>query len=48
LTGADAQLVEQAFDAKLNALPGDQEPATQSAVLNPTRSNAAALSATAS
>jgi hypothetical protein len=47
LTGADAQLVEQAFDSKLNALPGDQEPATEPAVLNPTRSDAAALSATA-
>jgi len=47
LTGADAQLVEQAFDSKLNALPGDQEPATEPAVLNLTRSDAAALSATA-
>jgi len=47
LTGADAQLVEQAFDSKLNALPGDQEPTTEPAVLNPTRSDAAALSATA-
>jgi hypothetical protein len=47
LTGADAQLVERAFDSKLNALAGDQEPATQSAVLNFKRSDAAALSATA-
>jgi hypothetical protein len=47
LTGADAELVERAFDSKLNALPGDQEPTTEPAVLNPTRSDAAALSATA-
>src|ERR1039457_998197 len=47
LTGADAQLVERAFDSKLNALPGDQEPATEPAILNLTRSDAAALSATA-
>jgi hypothetical protein len=47
LTSADAQLVERAFGSKLNALPGDQEPATESAVLNSTRSDAAGLSATA-
>jgi hypothetical protein len=47
LTGADAQFVERAFESKLNALPKDQEPATEPAVLNLTRSDAAALSATA-
>jgi hypothetical protein len=47
LTSADAQSVERAFESKLNALPGDQEPATQSAVLNSTRPDAAGLSATA-
>src|SRR5450759_1060940 len=47
LTSADAQSVERAFESKLNALSGDQEPATQSAVLNSTRSDAAGLSATA-
>jgi hypothetical protein len=47
LTSADAQLVERAFESKLNALPADQEPATQSAILDSTRSNAADLSATA-
>jgi len=47
LTSADAQLVERAFESKLNVLPGDQEPATQSAVLNSTRSDAAGLSAAA-
>jgi hypothetical protein len=47
LTSADAQLVERAFGSKLNALPGDQEPATQSAVLNSTRSDPAGMSATA-
>jgi hypothetical protein len=47
LTSADAQLVERAFESKLNALPGNQEPATQSAVLNSTRPDAAGLSATA-
>jgi hypothetical protein len=47
LTGADAQLVERAFGSKLNALPGDQEPATESAVLNSTRSDAAGMNAAA-
>jgi hypothetical protein len=47
LTSADAQLVERAFGSKLNAVPGDQEPATQSAILNSTRSDAAGPSATA-
>jgi hypothetical protein len=47
LTSADAQLVERAFGSKLNAVPGDQEPATESAVLNSTRSDAAGMSATA-
>jgi len=47
LTSADAQLVERAFGSKLNALPGDQEPATESTVLNSTRSDAAGMSATA-
>jgi hypothetical protein len=47
LISADAQLVERAFESKLNALPADQEPATQSAVLNSTRSDAAGMSATA-
>jgi hypothetical protein len=47
LTSADAQLVERAFESKLNATSGDQEPATQSAVLNSMRSNAGDLSATA-
>jgi hypothetical protein len=47
LTSADAQLIERAFGSKLNALPGDQEPATETAVLNSTRPNAAGPSATA-
>jgi hypothetical protein len=47
LTSADAQLVERAFGSKLNALPGDEEPATESTVLNSTRSDAAGMSATA-
>ena len=47
LTSADAQSIEQAFESKLNALPGDQERATQSAVLSSTRSNAANLNGTA-
>jgi hypothetical protein len=47
LTSADARLVEEAFESKLNALPGDQEPATESTVLNSARSNAAGTSATA-
>jgi ERF superfamily len=47
LTGTDARLVERAFESKLNALPGDEEPATESAVLNSTRSDAAGMSATA-
>jgi hypothetical protein len=47
LASADAQLVEQAFGSKLNALPGDQEPATESTVLNSTRSDAAGMSAAA-
>jgi hypothetical protein len=47
LTSADARLVEEAFEAKLNALPGDQEPATESTVLNSARSDAAGMSATA-
>jgi hypothetical protein len=47
LTSADAQLVEQAFGSKLNVLPGDQEPAAESTVLNSTRSDAAGMSATA-
>jgi hypothetical protein len=47
LTGADAQLVERAFGSKLNALPGDQEPATEPTVLNSTRSDAVGMSATA-
>jgi ERF superfamily len=47
LTSADAQLVERAFESKLNAVPGDQEPATESAVLNSARSDAAGMSATA-
>jgi ERF superfamily len=47
LTSADAQLVERAFGSKLNAMPGDQEPATESAVLNSTRTDAAGKSATA-
>ena len=45
LTSADAQLVERAFGSKLNALADDQEPATQSAVLNSMRSDAAGPSA---
>jgi hypothetical protein len=44
---ADAQLIERAFGSKLNAVPGDQEPATESTVLNSTRSDAAGMSATA-
>jgi hypothetical protein len=47
LTTADAQLVEQAFGSKLNVLPGDEERATESTVLNSARSDAAGLSATA-
>jgi hypothetical protein len=47
LTSTDAQLVERAFDSKLNALPADLEPTTHSAILNSTRSNAAAVSTTA-
>jgi hypothetical protein len=47
LTSADAQLVERAFGSKLNVLPGDQEPATESTVLNSTRSDAAGLNVTA-
>jgi ERF superfamily len=47
LTGADARLVERAFESKLNAVPGDQEPATESTVLNSTQSDAAGMSATA-
>jgi hypothetical protein len=47
LTSADAQLVERAFESKLNAVPGDEEPATESTVLNSTRSDAAGMSATA-
>jgi hypothetical protein len=47
LTSADAQSVERAFGSKLNAVPGDQEPATESTVLNSTRSDAAGMSATA-
>src|SRR5471032_712087 len=47
LTGADAQFVERAFGSKLNALPGDQEPATEPTVLNSTRSDAVGMSATA-
>jgi hypothetical protein len=47
LASADAQLVERAFESKLNALPGDQEPATESAVLNSARNDAAGMSATA-
>src|SRR5450759_2865274 len=47
LTSADAQLVERAFGSKLNALPSDQEPATESTVLNSTRSDAAGMNATA-
>jgi hypothetical protein len=47
LTSVDARLVEEAFESKLNALPGDQEPATESTVLNSARSNAAGTSATA-
>jgi hypothetical protein len=47
LTSADAQLVERAFGSKLNALPGDEEPATESAVLNSTRSETTGMSATA-
>jgi hypothetical protein len=47
LTSADAQLVELAFGSKLNAVPGDQEPATESTVLNSTRSHAAGMSAAA-
>jgi hypothetical protein len=46
LTGTDAQLVERAFESKLNALPGDQEPATEPTVLNSTQSDAAGMSAT--
>jgi hypothetical protein len=47
LTSADAQLVERAFGSKLNAVPGDQEPATESVVFNSARSDAAGMSATA-
>jgi hypothetical protein len=47
LTSADAQLVELAFGSKLNAVPGEQEPATESTVLNSTRSHAAGMSAAA-
>ena len=47
LASADAQLVERAFGSKLNVLPGDQVPATESTVLNSTRSHAAGMSATA-
>jgi hypothetical protein len=47
LTSADAQSVERAFGSKLNAVPGDQEPATESTVLNSTRSDAAGMSAMA-
>jgi hypothetical protein len=47
LTSADARLIEKAFESKLNVLPGDQEPATESTVLNSARSAAAGLSATA-
>jgi hypothetical protein len=47
LTSADARLVEEAFESKLNALPDDQEPATESTVLNSTRSDAAGLNVTA-
>jgi hypothetical protein len=47
LTSTDAQLVERAFESKLNALPGDQEPATETTVLNSARSDAAGMSATA-
>jgi len=47
LTSTDAQLVERAFESKLNALPGDKEPATETTVLNSARSDAAGMSATA-
>src|ERR1019366_7840580 len=47
LTGIDARLVEEAFESKLKALPGEQEPTTETAVLNSTRSDAAGMSATA-
>jgi hypothetical protein len=47
LTGTDARLVEEAFESKLNALPGEQEPTTESAVLNSTQSEAAGICATA-
>jgi hypothetical protein len=47
LISADAQLVEQAFGSKLNVLPGDQEPATDSTTLNSARSDGAGMSATA-
>jgi hypothetical protein len=47
LTSADARLIEKAFESKLNVLPGDQEPATESTVLNSAQSAAAGLSATA-
>jgi hypothetical protein len=47
LTSADAQLVERAFGSKLNVLPGNQEPATESTVLNSARSDAAGLNVTA-
>src|SRR5450830_1072923 len=46
LTGTDARLVERAFESKLNALPGDEEPAIEPAVLNSLRSIAAGPSAT--
>jgi ERF superfamily len=47
LTSADAQLVERAFGSKLNAVPGGQEPATESTALNSARSDGAGMSATA-
>jgi hypothetical protein len=47
LTSTDAQLVERAFESKLNVLPGDKEPATETTVLNSARSDAAGMSATA-
>jgi ERF superfamily len=47
LASADAQLVERAFESKLNAVPGDQEPATESTVSNSARSDAAGMNATA-